>query len=61
MKDKSMEDIYYTPKQAALKIGVSPITIYAWIKTGAIKAQRKGKRLLFIPQGEVLKVERGGR
>jgi excisionase family DNA binding protein len=58
-KEKPMEETYLTPKEAAYQMGVHPMTLYGWIKNGLIKAERKGKRLLFIPRSEVLKVRRG--
>lgn len=58
-EETKMEETYLTPKEAAFIMGVSQWTIYRWLKAGLIKGKRKGERLLFVPQSEVLRVKRG--
>ena len=58
-KEKLMEETYLTPKEVAFQTDVHLDTVYRWIRDGLIKSVRKGKRLLFVPQSEVLKVKRG--
>lgn len=53
-----MEETYLTPKEAAYQMKVSVDAVYDWIRDGYIKAVRRGKRLLFVPQSEVLRVRR---
>lgn len=57
-KEKDMEEVYLTPKEAAFRNGVSPDTMWRWIREGLVSAEKRGKRLLFVPQSEVLKVVR---
>lgn len=53
------EERNLVPKEFALEMGVSLKTVYHWIKDEYIKAQRRGPRLWFIPESEVLRVRRG--
>jgi excisionase family DNA binding protein len=60
-KENHMEETYLTPKEAAYMMGVHKETVLRWIRAGLLKAQRKGTRLLFVPQSEVLRVRRDSR
>lgn len=46
---KDLKEIqYYTPKQVSEMFGVSDRTVYAWIRTGKIRAEpyRIGRKLI---------------
>jgi len=51
-ENKAMNVDYYTPKEAASKIGVCERTIYRWIHEKKIKAKRWSRRY-YIPSEEV--------
>lgn len=63
MTDK--QETYLAPKEFALATGVCLKTVYHWLrgdpKTGKpyLQAERRGPRLWFIPESELLRVKRG--
>lgn len=48
-----MDSQMLTPVQVSVRIGVTPATIYNWIKDGRLKAVRFGPRVLRIPAEEL--------
>jgi excisionase family DNA binding protein len=51
----AMDGQMLTPVQVSVRIGVTPATVYNWIRDGRLRAVRFGPRVLRIPEGELLK------
>ena len=53
MEHDAANEMYYTLQNAMRHLGVAQITMYRWIKTGIIRAEKFGPRLWRIPVSEV--------
>lgn len=47
-----LSDLFYTQGEAAGVLGVTPVTVWRWIKEGRFHTQRVGREVL-IPKWEV--------
>ena len=49
MKNYIKSDNYYSPKEVATFLGMSPITIRQWIREGRLTGKKIGPKLIRVP------------
>ncbi len=49
-------DKYMSSKQVAAELGISAATVTRWVRTGLLKGERVGPRIIRIPGSEVEKL-----
>ena len=50
---------YYKVREAAALLGVSPLTVYRWLRDGTLRGVRIGPKLLRIPRSEIERMAQG--
>lgn len=50
---------YYKVREAAYLLGVSPLTVYRWLRDGTLRGVRIGPKLLRIPRSEIERMAQG--
>lgn len=50
---------YYKVREAAELLGVSPLTVYRWLRDGTLRGVRIGPKLLRVPRSEIERMAQG--
>lgn len=53
MTMNDISPIYYKVREAADLLGVSPLTVYRWLRDGTLRGVRIGPKLMRIPRSEI--------
>lgn len=58
VRPRQVEQIMFSLRDAAQKLGVHECTVRRWWKAGVIGGRRIGPRLIRIPTGEITRMQR---